>query len=152
MKGPALSADIRDLRTIVCGVDLGDFSRRCAIAAADLASMLDVDLHIAFVAPAGISEREARSALEAWIPDEVWASSRACDVVLKGDAGEKIVAYVRAKHADLVVVAAEHRPFLEFTTMGRTTERVVRFCPCSVFVIPKVTGKPELVAIMPAEA
>lgn len=152
VKGAALARDVDDLRTIVCAVDLGEFSRSCSIVASDLAAMLDADLHVVFVAPPAVSERKAHSALEAWIPDTVWACGRTMAAVLNGDPGEEIVTYARAKHAELVVVAAEHRPFLEYTTLGRTTERVVRFCSCSAFVIPKITGKPEFAVIEPAEA
>lgn len=152
VKGSPLPADVCELHTILCAVDLGDFSRRCLLAAGDLAGMLDADLHVAFVAPAGYSVKEARSALEAWIPDAVWSSGRVRDIVLQGDPGEMLVSYARDTHADLFIIAAEHRPFLEFTTLGRTTERVVRFSPCSVLVIPKVTGKPESAVIEPANA
>lgn len=152
VKGAPLAADVHALRTILCAVDLGDFSRRCVLAAGDLAGMLDADLHVAYVAAPGAPLEQARSALSSWIPDGVWSCGRVRDVVLQGEAAEMIVTHARATQADLAIVAAEHRPFLEFTTLGRTTERVVRFCPCSVLVIPKVTGKPEFAMLEPASA
>ncbi len=152
VKGPPLSPSSSTLQTIVCAVDLGDFSRRCLLAASNLASMLEAELLAAFVAPPSIPVKEARSALAAWIPDEVWGAGQVRDIVLRGDAGEMLVNYARTSRADLFTIAAEHRPFLEFTTLGRTTERVVRFCPCSVLVIPKVTGKPEFAVVEPATA
>ena len=152
VKGEPLSRDVQTLHTILCAVDLSDFSRRCVLAAGDLANMLEADLHVAYVAAPGMSIAEARSALSSWIPNAVWKSGRLRDVVLQGDPAEKIVTYSRSTQTDLVVLAAEHRPFLEFSTVGRTTERTVRFCMCSSLVIPNITGKPEFTVMEPAKA
>ncbi|HWR16422.1 MAG TPA: universal stress protein [Terriglobales bacterium] len=152
VKGSPLPANASSIPKIVCAVDLGDFSQRCLLAAADIALMLDADLHVVFVAPSYAPIREAHSALEAWIPDSVWSSGKVHDIVLQGDPGEMLVGYARENQADLVIIAAEHRAFLEYTTLGRTTERVVRFSPSSVLVIPKITSKPEAVVIEPANA
>lgn len=119
---------------------------RCVLAAGDLAGMLDADLHVVYVAAPGAPPERARS------PAAVWSRGRVHDVVLEGEAAEMIVTYARKAHVDLVIVAAEHRPFLEFSTLGRTTERVVRFSPCSVLVIPKVSGKPEFAMLEPGTA
>lgn len=152
VKGAPLPADVQALHTILCTIDFGDLSRRCVLAAGDLASILDSDLHVAYVADPGAPIDQARSMLSSWIPEAVWSCGRVRDVVLQGEPAEMIVRYARSTQADLLIVAAEHRTFLEFTTLGRTTERVVRFCPCSVLVIPKVTGKPEFAMIEPASA
>ncbi len=152
VRGAPLPADVHTVRTIVCAVDLGDFSRRCALLAGDLANLLDADLHVVYAAAGSTPLAEARSTLSSWIPDALWSSGRVRDVVLQGDAAEMIVTHARSTQADLAVIAAEHRPFLEYTTLGRTTERVVRFCPCSVLVIPKVSSKPEFAIPEPARA
>jgi nucleotide-binding universal stress UspA family protein len=147
VKGAPLAGDVQSLHAIVCSVDLSDISRRCLLAASDLANILEADLHVAYVAAPGAQLEQARSALSSWIPDAAWSCSRVRDVVLQGEPAEKIVTYARNTQADLAVLAAEHHPFLEFTTLGRTTERVVRFCPCSVLVIPDVTAKPKLTVV-----
>lgn len=153
VKGAPLAADVHGLRTMLCAADLGDVSRRCVLAAGDVASMLDADLHIAYVAAPGSSVPQAGSALSSWIPDRVWANAKVHDVVLQGDAAEMIVTHARSVQADLLVIAAEHRRFLEeFTTLGRTTERVVRFCHCSVLIIPRMADKPEAVILESASA
>ncbi len=152
VKGAPLPTDVQALHTILCTVDLGDLSRRCVLAAGDLAGILDADLHVAYVAAPGAPLDQARSALSSWIPDAVWSCGRVREVVLQGETAEMIVRYARSTQADLAIVVGEHRTFLEFTTLGRTTERVVRFCPCSVLVIPTVTGKPEFAMIEAASA
>ncbi len=152
VKGAPMPAEVHTLRTILCAVDLGDLSRRCVLAAGDLAGMLKAELHVTYVAAPGVSLEQARSALSSWIPRVLRASGRVRDVTLQGEAAEMIVTHARSARIDLAIIAAEHRPFLEFTTLGRTTERVVRFCPCSVLVIPKITGKPEFAMLQPANA
>lgn len=153
VKGAPLTSDVHGLRTILCAADFDDFSRRCVLAVGDLAAMLDADLHIAYVAAPGAPLAQVRSALSSWIPDQVWASATVHDVVLQGEPAEMILGYARSVQADLVVIAAEHHRFLEeFTTLGRTTERVVRFCHCSVLVIPRITGKSEFVILETARA
>ncbi len=152
VKGAPLPADVHALRTMVCAVDLGEFSRQCAVVAGDLANLLNADLHVAYATDPGTPQAEARSKLSSWIPDALRSSGRLRELVLQGDPAEAIVTYARSTRADLAVVAAEHRPFLEFTTLGRTTERVVRFCPCAVLVIPKHSRKPEFPVVEPANA
>lgn len=152
VKGAPLPVELRPLKTILCAVDFGDVSRTCALVAGDLAAMLDADLHVAYVAPVGAALEQMRSALASWIPDGVWSCGKVRDVVLHGDPAQMIVTYARTAQADLAVIAAEHRPFLEFTTLGRTTERVVRFVHCSILVTPKVSGKPDFAVVEPAQA
>jgi nucleotide-binding universal stress UspA family protein len=152
VKGTPLPAEVHALRTIVCPVDLGDLSRRCVLVAGELAGILDSDLHVTYVAAPEARLEEARAALSSWIPDGVRPRDRMRAVVLQGEAAEMIVTYARRAQADLSIVAVEHRPFLEFTTLGRTTERVVRFCPCSVLAIPRLTRKPEFAMVEPASA
>jgi YD repeat-containing protein len=59
VKGVPLPADVHVLRTILCAVDFGDLSRRCVLAAGDLAGMLDADLLVAYVAAPGAMVRMA---------------------------------------------------------------------------------------------
>jgi nucleotide-binding universal stress UspA family protein len=39
------------------------------------------------------------------------------------------------------VLGAEHRSFLEFRTLGRTTERVLRHGPSSILLVPHDTSR-----------
>jgi nucleotide-binding universal stress UspA family protein len=43
--------------------------------------------------------------------------------------------FARQHAADLIVVVAEPRKFLEFSVLGRTIERTVRHGPCSVLLL-----------------
>jgi len=78
----------------------------------------------------------AEEQLHAWLPSGLRRMCEISEVVLEGDAAERIVELARVQKADLVVLGAEHRRFLEFTTLGRTTERVMRYSPCTVLLVP----------------
>jgi nucleotide-binding universal stress UspA family protein len=122
---------------LMCPVDFSESAADSLQVAAVLASMMRAQLEIVTaVDKTEIAGGGAEIRLRAWVPESV---RRMCDVsesVLCGDAAERIIERLRARQADLVVLAAEHRRFLEFTTLGRTTERVMRFSPCTVLLVP----------------
>ena len=82
---------------------------------------------------------EVRQRLCDWVPQEVRGRCQISEVVGRGNPAEQIILMAREHSADLIVMGAQHRPFLEFTTLGTTTERVMRHSLASVLVIP--TGK-----------
>jgi len=133
------------LNLIMCPVDLGE-----SVDSAQIAGVLAAVMHARLEVVAAVDDPRiaggAKETLHAWIPAGL---RRMCDVsetVLCGDAAEKIIERLRASQADLVVLGAEHRRFLEFTTLGRTTERVMRFSPGTVLLIPRqqLAGASEL--------
>jgi len=83
-----------------------------------------------------VDRSQAEERLHGWIPGGLQRMCEITEVVLEGDAAERIVERARTREADLVVLGAEHRRFLEFTTLGRTTERVMRYSPCTVLLVP----------------
>jgi nucleotide-binding universal stress UspA family protein len=126
------------LKLIMCPVDFGESAADSLHVAAVLAALMRAKLEIGTaVDNAEIAGPATKERLHAWVPEGL---RRMCDVsetVLCGDAAERIVERLRAAQADLVVLGAEHRRFLEFTTLGRTTERVMRFSPCTVLLVPR---------------
>jgi len=56
--------------------------------------------------------------------------------VVAGNPAEELVKAADELESDLIVLGAQHSPFLEFTTLGTTTERVIRHSPCSVLLVP----------------
>jgi nucleotide-binding universal stress UspA family protein len=135
VKGAEPSED--RLRRILCPVNLSESARECAQLAGILAAVLKAKLELLLaVEEAGVTRSLAEQRLHAWIPDGLRRMCELSEAVLEGDAAARIVERSRAQQADLVVLGAEHRPFLEFTTLGRTTERVMRYSPCTVLLVP----------------
>jgi nucleotide-binding universal stress UspA family protein len=126
------------LKPILCPVNLSDSASECAQLAGILAAVLKAKLELVLaVEEASMSRGQAEEQLHAWIPAGLRRMCETSEIVLEGDAAERIVERARTGGADLVVLGAEHRRFLEFTTLGRTTERVMRYSPCSVLLVPR---------------
>ncbi|HYN14838.1 MAG TPA: universal stress protein [Terriglobales bacterium] len=124
------------LKRILCPVNLSDSASDCAQLAGILAAVLKARLEFLLaVEEADAARGPAEEQLHTWVPDGLRRMCEITETVLAGDAAERIVE--RAREADLVVLGAEHRRFLEFTTLGRTTERVMRYSPCTVLLVPR---------------
>lgn len=125
------------LSRIFCPVNLSDSAKECAQIAGILTAVLGAKLELILaVEEAGLATGAAEEQLHCWIPGGLRRTCEVSETVVEGDAAERIVELSRSRGADLVVLGAEHRRFLEFTTLGRTTERVMRYCPCTVLLIP----------------
>ncbi len=138
VRGAELRPGQKELKTILCAVNLSDADRVIVELAAGLAAKLHACLTIAQVVPGSLVEMQgAGERLRAWIPPAVLSLAGSSTAVLQGDVAEQIVSYARDHAVELIVLGAERRPFLEFVTLGRTTERVMRFSPCSVLLFPR---------------
>ena len=136
VKGPEPAGE--GLKRILCPVNLSDSASECAQLAGILAAVLKAKLELLLaVEEADAGRGQAEEQLHAWVPGGLRRMCEISEVVLAGDAAERIVERARARQADLVVLGAEHRRFLEFTTLGRTTERVMRYSPCTVLLVPR---------------
>ena len=141
VRGPEISIDQR-LQRVLCPVNLTETARECAEVASGVAVALEAELSVLQALENGVPEGGARRQLCRWVPETVRAHCRLSEVVLKGDAAEQIILFARQERVDLIVLGAEHRSFLEFSTLGRTTERVLRHGPSSVLLVPhQMTGK-----------
>lgn len=56
-------------------------------------------------------------------------------VVRHGNAAEQILKTAVEEQCDLIVIGAEHRPFLETFTIGTTSVRVMRHATCPVLIV-----------------
>jgi len=136
VRGQALPAGQSGLQRVLCPVKLADSGRDCALAAASIASNLAAELLVMQAVEDGEPDRQARQRLCQWLPKEERGRCQVSEVVLRGNPAEQIVLFARQHAIDLIVLAAEHHRFLEFATLGRTAERVMRHSPCSVLLLP----------------
>ncbi len=137
VRGPAISADPPQIHKILCAVSLADTAEHSLSIAADVATTLAADLSLLHIVEHNVLPPEdARQRLCHALPDEVRTRCHATEIVRAGDPAEQIILHARAEHPDLIVLGAAHRSFLEFSTLGRTTERVLRHGPSPVLLIP----------------
>lgn len=138
VKGDRLPASQTSLRRVLCPVNLTDTARDGAKLAALCASKMNAQLELVQAIDAAGSALESLQArLQQWAADHGLAGAGISTRILRGEASEQVVSYLRESPADLVVIGAEQKPFLEFTTLGRTTERVMRYASCSVLLLPR---------------
>lgn len=129
------------LRRILCPVSFTETGHRCLEASAALAATFHAPLDVLHAAEEpGLRPEQVHDQLCKWVPGEARSRCQITEVVRHGNAAEQIILHAREHPVDLIVLGAEHRPLLELTTLGTTTERVMRHSPCSVLVLPRGTG------------
>jgi nucleotide-binding universal stress UspA family protein len=137
VRGPEIPAGQRQLHRVLCPVNLTDTARECAELASRVAAALGAELRVMQAVEGKAPHSDTtREHLCQWVPEDVRSRCRVSEIVLKGDPAEQIILSARREKVDLIVLGAEHRSFLEFSTLGRTTERVLRHGPSSILLVP----------------
>ncbi|HXZ81237.1 MAG TPA: universal stress protein [Terriglobales bacterium] len=137
-KGNQLARGQKQLQRIVCPTNLGDFALQCLDAACAIAAATGASLDaVLSLEEAHVSSELGRARLHDWIPASFRERCSISELILRGDPAEQLIGLLRREASDLVIVGAEHRPFFEYTTLGRTTEKIMRFSPCSVLIVPQ---------------
>jgi len=106
-------------------------------AAACLAQDVGANLLVTHIVESeNFDEQAAKEQLCRWVPAQTQEKCRYDAVVRQGNAAEQIIKLAADEHADMVVIAAVHKPFLESTIIGTTSERVMRHASCPVLTVP----------------
>jgi nucleotide-binding universal stress UspA family protein len=136
VKGADLAPGQQTFNRLLCPVDLTPSAAEFLDASASLASSFGASLEVFRVLPDGAADvQQELDRLQQWVPDLVRQRCPISETVHAGDAAEQIVIFARQRAVDIMVVGVEPRRFLEYTVLGRTTERVVRHGPCSVLLL-----------------
>lgn len=134
VKDPGRSPAIEN---ILCPVNFSTLSKQCLELSSELASAFGARLWVVHATDGKeIDMDKVQQQICEWVPQAVRDRCEMSEVVRKGNAAEQIVLMAREHSADLIIMGAQHRPFLEFTTLGTTTERVMRHSLASVLVVP----------------
>jgi nucleotide-binding universal stress UspA family protein len=67
--------------------------------------------------------------------------------VRRGNPVEETLTEAQRHGISLIAVGAQHQRLLDFLTIGRTTERIVRASPISVMVVPAGAGRERQEAV-----
>lgn len=133
--------DIR-LKRILCPCNNSGSALSALQAAASMARRFQAELTVLYSAEAGPSDQpDSRQIqhLEDFCARMDKSVQNGCDLipmVRRGDPAEQIIAQARGKKDDLIILGATHRPFMESTVLGRTTELVLRLAPVPVMTVP----------------
>lgn len=126
-----------DIQNILCPINFTNLSRQCLELSSELAGAFGARLWVVHTTDhEEVKLEEIHQRICEWVPQEVRGRCEVSEVVRQGNAAEQIVLVARQHSADLIVMGAQHRPFLELTTLGTTTERVMRHSLASVLVVP----------------
>jgi nucleotide-binding universal stress UspA family protein len=142
VRSPANRDAPKAISRILCPVSLADQAPQRINFSAELASAFGAQLIVVHAAEHESQDLEAiRKQLCGSIPAGARQSCKVVEIVRRGNPAEQIVLAAREYVVDLIVIAAHHHRFLEFTTLGTTTERVVRHADSAVLVLPSDTSQ-----------
>ncbi len=124
--------------SVLSPVNFAASSEQSLLVAASLARASNAELHVLHAAEdREESEQGVRTRLCSWIPGGVRTNCALTETVKAGNAPEQILRFAAESRADLIVMAADHSPFLEWSTIGTTTIRVMRHSEIPVLIVPK---------------
>ncbi len=122
---------------VLCPVNFTEKAQRSLELSAEIAGAFGAQLVVLHAVEEGSLDLGAKhQELCQWVPAEVREHCDLVEVVHHGNAAEQILLTARERGADLIVLEAGRRPFLDFTILGTTTERVMRHADSAVLVIP----------------
>ncbi len=122
---------------VLCPVNLTEGAHRPLQLSAEIAGAFGAQLVVLHAVEEGVFDLTARQQdLCQWVPAEVRGHCDLVEVVRHGNAAEQILLTARERGADLIVLEAGRRPFLDFTILGTTAERVIRHADSAVLVVP----------------
>jgi nucleotide-binding universal stress UspA family protein len=125
------------IQNILCPINFTNLSQQSLEISSELASAFGARLCVVHATDHDeVNVEEVHKRICDWVPQEVRGRCEVSEVVRQGNPAEQILLMVRERSDDLIVMGAQHRPLLEFTTLGTTTERVMRHSLASVMVIP----------------
>ena len=153
--GHPIAGRVDSIKTIVCPVNFTEVARDSLRAAARLAQAFNAQLLIVHVVEAGevtdtaADERRVRH----WVSPILDGSCTYRELIVRGSAAERVLDCAEDAGASILVVGAQHKYFRNTTVIGTTADRLLRFAPCPVFVVPRqpVAAGKEHRELEPAE-
>lgn len=126
------------IHNILCPVNFTSLAQQSLEISSELASAFGARLWVVHATDhEEIKRDQVHQRICDLVPQETRGRCDVSEVVRKGNPAEQIILMAREHSADLIIMGAQHRPLLEFTTLGTTTERVMRHSLTSVLVIPE---------------
>jgi nucleotide-binding universal stress UspA family protein len=121
---------------VLCPVNLTEGAHRCLRLSAEIAAAFRAQLVVLHAVEEGTFDLSVKhQELCHWVPAEVRNHCDLVEVVRHGNAAEQILLTARDWGVDLIILEAGHHPFLDFTILGTTAERVIRHADSAVLVV-----------------
>src|SRR5579863_423875 len=121
---------------LLCPVNFTEGARRCLRLSAEIADAFRAQLVVLHAIEEGTFDLSSKhQELCQWVPAEVRNHCDLVEVVRHGNAAEQILLTARDRGVDLIILEGGHRPFLDFTILGTTADRVIRHADSAVLVV-----------------
>jgi nucleotide-binding universal stress UspA family protein len=125
------------IERVLCPVNFDPEGRRSLQVAAGVAQAFRAKLTVVHAVDEPHLDLEAKHReLCQWVPAEIRKQCALVEAVRHGNPAEQILLAAREQSADLIVLGAARRPFLELAILGGTAERVLRHAESAVLVLP----------------
>ncbi len=143
-----------DIKRVLCPVNFSEVARDALAKAVEIGDAFDAEIHVVHVAESSGRGENGNGIddLNDWIPAEF--RDRCCykEQIMRGHAAEQVIDLARKIAADLIVMGAQHRRFVDSTVIGTTTDRIVRHAYCPVLTVIRPVGSPTEQAVAAAVA
>lgn len=127
------------ITNIMCPVNFTEVARESLHIAARLAEAFSARLTIVHVIEADeMTDAKAdEQKVRQWVSPQIQDVCSYRELVVRGGPAERVLDCAEDLGADLLVIGAQHKLFRDTTVIGATTERMIRFAPCPVLVVPR---------------
>ena len=122
------------IHRVLCPVNFSEVARDALEQACALTQAFGAELTVMHVAEnEGAAElRHVEERFRDWVTPELRTCSKYREIVVHGDAAERVLDVATESGADVIVIGAQHSLFSDATVIGTTTERITRFARCAV--------------------
>lgn len=124
---------------VLCPVNFTDVARDALHVAARMAEAFGARLTVVRVLePDEVTDvKDEETRVRSWIAPELQEVSSYRELVVRGGPAERVLDCAEDLGADFLVIGAQHKFFRDATVLGTTSERMIRFAPCPVLVVPR---------------
>ena len=119
--------------SILCPVNDTPFARKALHYAVRMARCFGARLTLMHVEePSGM---RAIPDIGAWMPASLRGQTEFAELTRRGEAAREVIAAASELKADVLVLGAHHQSFMDSSTLGATTVRILRHAPCAVLAV-----------------
>ena len=134
------------ITNILCPVNFTDVARQSLHVAARLAEAFGAHLTIVHVLEADevANPKADEERVRRWVAPELQEVCSFRELVVRGGAAERVLDCADDIGSDFLVIGAQHKLFRDATDIGTTTDRLIRFAPSPVLVVPREAARREV--------
>jgi nucleotide-binding universal stress UspA family protein len=130
---------------ILCPVNFTEVAREALDYAVHLAGAFGCELVVVHVhePQEPMNAAALEETVRRWAAPSIQERCSFREIVLRGGPAERVLDCAEDIGADLIVIGGQHKLFRDVTTIGTTTERLVRFARMPVLTVPRAEGRKQ---------